>query len=463
MKILLTKPVNRSQSIVIPNLGLGYLATALRKDKHEVTILDCVFKKYNLNDFKTYLRENNDFDVIGFQVFSCDLNTTRESIKIVRELPKKSVVVVGGPHPSGAPEHAFNYFFGLTDYLFIGEAEIGLPKLLKYLEGNNLNLKDIPGLVFKENGLPKINNKYFHEDIDEFGMVAWDLINPRMYPPFPHGIFVKEFPSAPIMTSRGCPFLCTFCAASTITGKKIRFRSIDRVMEEIQILVKCYGVKEIHIEDDNFAFNRQYVLEFCKKLIDNRPNISWSCPNGLRIDSLDFELLNTMKRAGCYSIALGIESGSGRILKHMKKDISENKIKEITGICQKVGIKVTGFFILGYPSENIKDIDKTIKFSRGLDLDRACFANFFPLPGTTISKEFEKSEETNNIIWDEYSLNKFTFNHHPYISKTKLRYLQKKATLNFYLRPKILINILKEIKSWRHFCYILKRIKEIFL
>ena len=173
-----------------------------------------------------------------------------------------------------------------------------------------------------------VNPPIFVETLDEFGMPSWDLLRPDTYPLAPHGGFFKNYPIAPIIITRGCPFSCTYCAGHLISGKKIRHRSIDKVIEEIKVLYYQYGIREIHIEDDNFTFYHDLVYEFCRKLKENHLNISWTCPNGIRLDSLTKELLMAMKGAGLYGISVGVESGSDKILKDMRKSLTKEKIRE---------------------------------------------------------------------------------------------------------------------------------------
>ena len=238
-------------------------------------------------------------------------------------------------------------------------------------------------------------------------MPSWDLLRPDTYPLAPHGGFFKNYPIAPIIITRGCPFACTYCAGYLVSGKKIRHRSIDKVIEEIEVLYHKYGIREIHIEDDNFTFYHDLVYEFCKKLKEHNLNISWTCPNGVRLDSLDKELLLTMKEAGLYSISVGIESGSDKILKDMKKNLTKEKIREKIELIKDCGLEVSGFFIIGYPTETKKDIMDTINFAGSLDLKRAGFSLFKPFPGTEATRQLvEKGElkEMSDEDWAHFVL-----------------------------------------------------------
>jgi radical SAM superfamily enzyme YgiQ (UPF0313 family) len=347
---------------------------------------------------------------------------------------------------------------GAVDFLFQGEAELGLPLLLEEIQNRSeYNLGDIPGLVWRnDQGKFTFNNKVYPENLDALGLPAWDLIHPEKYPEAQHGAFFRKFPIAPIMITRGCPFNCTFCAGGLISGKKIRKRSIANVLSEIKMLYDDYGIREFHIVDDNFSMDRKYAKELLRNLINLRLDISLATPNGVRVDSLDEELLDLLKKAGLYLISLGIESGSNRILSLMKKNLTAEKIRHSIDMIRKFKIDIAGFFIVGFPQETIEEIEETIKFSLKLDLIRANYFTYLPFPGTESYRELEKNSELDNIDW-----RKFYFMSAPYVpvglTQKKLKDLQRKAFFRFYLRPNILKKNLLVVKSVRHLYFLLKR------
>jgi len=265
LKILLIKPYSRADES-IPPLGLGYLATAIRKN-HNIEIIDGIKEELNLEKFSLILKEKKP-DVCGIQVFTFQIPQVKEYLKKGREISKEVKIILGGPHPSARPDDIFD-FFPQADWAFKGEAEIGLKKLLDLLAEDRINKKtltEVPGLIWKNDGKTEINQQNFIEDLDSLGMPSWDLLRPDTYPLAPHGGFFKNYPIAPIITTRGCPYSCTYCAGHLVSGKKIRSRSVQNVIDEIKLLYNQYGIREIHIEDDNFTFNRDFVIEFCRKL-----------------------------------------------------------------------------------------------------------------------------------------------------------------------------------------------------
>lgn len=461
MKVLLVNIKNEKATSYVrtPSVGLGYIASSLMKQNHKVEILDCVKEGYSFDDFKIFLN-NKSFDVIGITVFTVSINSIKKYVDIIKSYDKNIAVVLGGPHsiidPMGTLE-----IFQKADFAFCGEAEIGFPQLLHILEYNKgiyeSDYENVQNLIWrKESGQIISNPMHFIENLNKLEYPAWELLHPDKYPFAPSGAFAKNKKIASIITSRGCPYSCTFCAASKISGTKIRKRNIENIIGEIKLLRKKLGIKEIHIIDDNFTNDRSFVIDFCQTLIKEGINISWACSNGVRLDSLNEELLKLMEKSGCYSLLVGIESGTQRILDHMNKKVTIATMREkIKLIKTKTNIRITGLFILGYPEETLKDIEATIKFSTELKLDRASFNNFMPLPGSDIYKELEANGELDGLSGDEIYL--YNAQYAPKsMSLRELKNLQLKAYFKFYFNLRVILGLIRETKS-------LLQIKLIFL
>ncbi len=454
MKILLIKPYNVSDHIQ-PSLGLGYLATACRNN-NDVAILDCIKENLKIDGLIAKINDLN-LDLVGFQCYTFDLPFIKEVLKRCKSLKKNIITVIGGPHPSAVPRESFEYFKDNLDFIFVGEAEIGLPLLIQKLEDNSfIDFSEIPGLAYRENNQIHINRQVFIDDLDSLGMPSWDLIHPEQYPECQHGAFFRKFPIAPITITRGCPFNCTFCAGNIVGGKKIRRHSIDFMLKQIKYLYDNHNIREFHIIDDNFTFDKNDAKEFLRKLIGLNLDISWAVPNGIRVDTLDEELLGLMKKSGLYLISLGIESGSDRILKLMKKGTTLKGIREGINLIHKFKMQTAGFFIIGFPTETKEDIKKTIDFSLDLGLIRANYFAYLPFPGTDSYNELRLNGELGNVDWEN-----FYFMSVPYAPKDfdrkQIRALQRYAFFRFYIRPHIIWKNILGIKSFRHFKFLLKR------
>ena len=453
MKILLVKPYNLSDHIQ-PSLGLGYLAQSARKD-HEVRILDCIKERVDIGRLGAYLKKYSP-DVVGFQCYTFDLKFVKSALKTAKNINRSVITAVGGPHPSAMPSETMRYMGRDVDYLFAGEAEASFPKLLDILSNAKGDLASVPGLVWREEDRVRSNPAFYIEDLDAVGLPAWDLIRPEDYPEAQHGAFFRKFPIAPIMLTRGCPYPCTFCAGKVVSGRKIRKRGIDSVLGEMKMLYKEHGIREFHVIDDNFTMDASYAKEFLKRLKGLGLDISWAVPNGVRMETLDPEMLKLMKDTGLYLISLGIESGSDEILRLMKKGNTVSKIRECVRTINGSGIDVAGFFILGYPGETEESIKKTIRFSLELGLVRANFFTYLPFPGSESYDQLASAGELDRVDWDNFYFMNAAYVP-PGLTRKKLKSLQRLAFAAFYLRPKIMLYNIRSIKSFRHLMFLVKR------
>lgn len=453
MRVLLVKPYNQSDHIQ-PSLGLGYLATAIR-DRHSVKILDCIKEGVTVDRFRSVVKRYGP-DIVGFQCYTFDLSFVNKALKAVRRINKGIVTVAGGPHPSAMPEEMMDIFKKYLDFAFVGEAEIGFSQLVERLADHKYTYSDIPGLVWRDKGTVRLNSKAVLDDLDMLGMPAWDHIRPETYPESQHGAFFKQFPIAPIMVTRGCPFPCTFCAGNIVSGRKIRRRSIKHVMDELKYLKKKHGIREFHIIDDNFTMDTVYAKNFLKELKTLDLGMTWAVPNGVRMDTLDEEMLRLMKETGLYMISLGIESGSDRILKIMKKGITTSKIRRSVRMIHKAGIDMAGFFIIGFPGETKHTIRQTINFAVRLPLSRANFFTYLPFPGSESYNELKKSRELEHVNWKRFYFTNAAYVP-PGLTRNDLKALHRIAFARFYLRPGVIFYQLRAIRSFKHLLFLIRR------
>ncbi len=453
MKVLLVKPNNLADHIQ-PSLGLGYLATQIRKD-HDVVIYDCIKENTSNEEMKDVVAKH-DPDLIGVQCYTFDTPKVFRMLKIIKEAFPEKITVVGGAHISSIPSESFEQFHPYVDYAFNSESEIGFPKFLSALESKEKVFDGIEGLIWKnQEGKIVQNPPAFVQDLDALGFPAWDLMPPETYPESQHGAFYEKFPIAPIMTTRGCPYSCKFCSAPRMSGKQLRHHSVEYIQKHITMLYER-GVREFHIVDDNFTFDMDYCKSVLRGIIDLKLDISLATPNGIRMDRLDDEILELMKEAGQYLVTVAIESGSDRILKKMKKATTVEKMRQNVALIKKHGFSVAAFFILGYPGETREEMNATIRLSKELGVIRANFFTYLPLPGTESYNELVASGEIEKVDW-----NNFLFMTAPYtpqgISRKELLSLKRKAFLSFYFNPKVFFINIMAIKSFRHFQFLMRR------
>ena len=447
MRVLLVKPGSQWLArIVGPDIGLGYLATQIRNTGHTVKILDCLKEKIDPKGIKKEIQEYQP-EVVGFKSYTMDLPWVKEASLAVKAINPRIVTLVGGPHPSGDPGHTLRYLKEI-DFAFRGEAEVGLPMLLHSISHNSSpKLEEVPSLCYRvgeEIEEIKVNKQSFVQDLDTIGMPAWDLIDPRGYRNFTRawgngGAYI------PISFTRGCPFNCTFCATRLINGNGFRKRGIGHILAELNLLYHEYGVRNLSIADDNLTLDKNYLMEVCRAINEAKLSFRWDFPNGVRVTTLDEELLHRLETTGWGSICVAIESGSQRILDHMGKKITLKEIRDGVHLIKKTTkMEILGFFILGYPEETLEDIRATIKFALDLPLDMVTFFYFSPHPGTEIHRQLVEKypEKFDNIDWTTFQYVRPTFPP-PNMSGEQFERLVRGAYLRFYLRPRVILRILR--------------------
>mgnify|MGYP001367780462 CR=1 FL=1 len=450
MKILLAVSVSLERFHVIPDIGLGYLAAMAHDAGHEVEFLDCIRHHLSMDDWELEVAQRKP-DLVGIKSYSADLEPVQEMMDRVKRVSPDIVTLIGGPHPSTEGANGFYGQFPHLDYAFAGEAEPGWIPFLTMLETGEHDFENVPGLAWKEaDGTIRGNEKVLHEDLDTLPMPHWDLMQPEKYK-WGYSFMTNKYPAAPMILTRGCPYLCTFCGSYLITGRKVRKRSIDNVIEEIKVLKSKYGVRSLDIVDENFVFYRDYVMEFCNRLIEEDIKIGWNCPYGVRLDRLDAELVATMQKAGCYALSFGIESATNRILKEIKKVLTVEQTIEKINMVRDAAPKIMlqGFFMIGFPDETEEEIEDTIELARSLPLDIAVFSPLRPTPGTQIYQDLVNSGVIYaNLDYDPEGMghNYFVRSYSP-VSDDRMKYLYLRAYKRFFLRPKVIANILFHTRS----------------
>jgi len=426
-----------------PCLGPLYLAAVLEQHGFKVKVFDNRIDKYALDKLLTFTP-----DIVGISTVTFSYLTGLKAAKKIKKIFPNVLIVFGGAHASILPKEVISKKW--VDYVFIGESEktfLQFCELVKNKEDSVKMLKKIKGLAFKIDNSIMINKRgpyLSSKDLENLPWPAFHLMNLDAYfhSTQTHGLFKRGKRILPIMSTRGCPFSCTFCCRTM--GNQIRSRSIESVISEIKFLVKRYGVDEIYFEDDNFTVQRERALELLARIAALKPSIYLKFANGVRADLVDKEILKAMKQAGVYSISFGIESGSPKTLQKMKKNLDLDKARKNIFLAKSMGFLVGSNCIIGYPNETVKDIEKSLNFFFSLPLDSMAIVNLVPFPGTAVRKLCEKygylTKEAKN--WDNYffSLN----NPIPLVEtralpKKELIRLIHKAYRRMYLRPRWLL------------------------
>ena len=420
-----------------PPMGLAYIAAYLERHGVEVRILDA--DPLGLDPEAIIKKASSGYDIVGISALTVTINNAWRMANRLKEFCSETTVVLGGIHPTTLPEESSQQ--PGVDIVVRGEGEITMLKLVRCLEaGDELSL--IKGISFKRDG------KVIHNpprpplrNLDQLPFPARHLLPNEKY----RTLGVMRIPWASIVTSRGCPKKCIFC--NPAQGRWWRFRSAENVLEEIEYLIKEYKIRELDIADDNFLLWRKRAEQICDGLIKSGWNLIWRCGNGVRIDTVDRELLVKMHRAGCRWLSFGVESGNQQILNRIKKDITLDEIRNAFKWCREVGIKTTAFMMIGNIGENEATIRETINFAKKLDPDHAQFTIATPYPGTEmydIIKSQGRFLASDWAAWDLYSEPLFEFEN---LNSDWLKRMHREAYREFTLRPSYIIHRLLRVRS----------------
>lgn len=424
-------------------LGLGYIAAVLRDNGHTVSMLDPEAQGLDhlslVNRVKMYKP-----DLVGISATTPDFANALKIAGLIRQ-DSNAFILLGGIHATSLPEYILERYPDRFDALCIGEGEITALEVCKFLEGKIKSLSDINGICFRNGeGIIRTQPRPFIQDVDSLPFPARDLVDLTLYQP--NAFNFRKGKTATLITSRGCPFRCTFCASKLTLGGKFRARSADNVLKEIKHLVNQYGINHILIQDDTFTFDITRAKEICRKIIDANLKIEWFAFS--QVSKIDEELFSLMKKAGCYSVGFGIESADKEVLKNIRKPITVEQSEFAIRTAGKYKLKTQAYFVFGNKADTKETISRTIKFACRISPTFAFFNKLVPYPGTEIFQEYFK-DGYKNIDWKNFvpygvqaACSTQTF------SKRDLQLLAFRANLIFYFRPSQIIRILKTIRSF---------------
>lgn len=472
---------------VTPSMGLLYLAASLKKSGYKPIIIDAVVEssdntfKVNdgiagrgLNFVNIISKIPEDTALVGItNLFSFAFPLVRELARAIKNAHPLVPVALGGAHPSATPLETVSD--KSIDYVVISEGDRTIVELVKSIRNYNA-LREIDGIAYKdEAGVPRVNPKTkFIEDIDTLPFPARELVLLDKY----YVIGKAHGPSqnrwTPILSSRGCPYQCTFCTPK-LWDRRYRVRTAENVLAEIEECIEKYGIKEFHFEDENFTVNKKRTIAICRGIIEKGLKIRWQTPNGIRASVTDEAMLDIMQEAGCHHITFAPESGSERVLNEIiRKQQDLPKVTALVRHASKIGLRTAAYFVSGLPGETVADVKKSIGYACELariGLDEIAFSRFVPLPGSELYDKLV-SEGRFDTDWNvlistgDLSEGKSWSEH---ISSRKLQQLRRKAYSKFYLTRLIyhpfkvirsIINIIRrkeELKTERTFINLFRR------
>jgi len=424
MKILLiSPPFNRLKGIRHYHfpLGLGYIAATFANKQHEVRIYDAELPqkgeevrpldKVSLLDthknFTQSLKERNhpvwrevyntlnyyQPDVVGITVFTPLYGSANKVTTICKRINNKCIVVWGGPHPTFLAEEVLQKEKSV-DFVVRGEGEVTFRELVRHLANGKQAFHEIDGLSYRANGKIRHNK-------------TRDLIKNLDELPFPRGdLMINDISDNRmfnnIIGSRGCPYNCAYCSSTQFWNQWIRFRSVPNIINEITHLKRNYNVTELEFWDDNFTLNKKWTTELCENIISAKMSLSWWC--NTRADLIDEKILTIMKKAGCTSINIGVETGSERTLSYLNRQLSLKDIYKASDLLQKCNMDWHAYFMLGFPYETVEDIEQTRRLMHNLSASHITLSIFNPYPESQLFEVCKKEGLIpENPEWSQFS------------------------------------------------------------
>ncbi len=358
-------------------LGLLYIAAVLQRDGVEAEVLDAFMANVparkigdtaeigmSYEEITDSIRRKKP-DIVGISnPFTCQTQHASKVADIVKEIDCDVPTVVGGPHVSAVPEE-FMTEAKNVDFAVRGEGEYTMLDLVKLTEGK-MKAEDILGIAYRKDGkILQTPPRPFLKNLDDLPYPAYDLMDMESYLN-PEKIEYRSFKerSISMITSRGCPFNCVFCAVHLHMGRAFRAHSVDYVVNHIEHVVQKYRVKTIFFEDDNMTFDLQRFDAICDGIIARKIRFKWETPNGIRADYLTLDLLKKMKRSGCQSVFFGVESGDQHVLDDIiSKSLDLKAVMNVAKMCKDIGLSTAAFYIIGFPGETKEGMLKTVDFA----------------------------------------------------------------------------------------------------
>jgi len=443
MRFVFVQPPFKNWAVINPPLGLAYLSAVLRQKMAsvEVFVIDANAERITPQEATKKILELKP-DVLGVTITTPQVDVALDIIKKVKsslDIP----VIVGGPHPTVMPQELLAC--EEVDIVARSEAEETIVELGQYFCGLR-QLSSIKGVSFKENGRMQHNpDRPLINELDCLPFPAWDTFPLHRY----SSIGGKKGFCLPVMSSRGCPFGCVFCYKG-VFGRTWRARSPENVIAELLYLRDKFKIEEFVFLDDNFALDEERALRICDGIIQGKLNLPWRLSSGIAVKSSSSRIFLKLKEAGCYQVAIAVESGNRAVLDYINKGITLEQIENTFRLAREAGLETVAFFMIGNLTENEKTMDDTIRFAIKLSPDLAAFTVATPYPGTRMYEIIEKEGRMVFGKWEDLAsyAGRAVFQH----KELTPELIQKKyqdAYRRFYLRPKYILKWFTTVSSWR--------------
>jgi len=446
-----TKKSYRNQ----PPLGIGCIASLLRREGFCVTLLDTAALGLGIKRAVHEILATTP-DVVGITAITFEAPSACALIKEIKK-QSKATVILGGAHansyypeiPEQCPE---------VDAIVAGDGEVIMTEACQRLR-DGLSLDGVQGLIFKreDGSFSSFEERPPILDLDSLPSPAYELYPHHLYRPLPHR--AKRLPASCMITSRGCAYArCTYCELSGLIRKSYRRYSPERAVEDVITLVQVSKAREIYFQDDIFISEPDWVEEFCDRLSKSGLDILWSCES--RFQGVSKDLLLRMRKAGCWRIYYGFESGNQALLDRIEKGVTLEEARKASKQANEAGLDVVGFFMLGLPGESPKEAEETIAFSLELGLDHAIYSLRVPHKNTELYQICDN--EGTFVEGNEYYYKKASFVPKAYQSVRQLEAYRNRAFRRFYFRPSFWWRCLKRVRTFEDLGYYLRGLVSLF-
>jgi len=401
-------------------LGLAYLAAVLEDDGHEVTVIDCPALEVDHEKLRAELASFEPM-VVGITSMTPTIQSALLSARVTKEACPDAIVVLGGPHATFTDKQVLTQE-AAVDIVVRGEGEPTLLELARHVSNPKV-LHKVDGITFRNNRrIVRTPNRPFIQKLDELPRPAYKYFPLEKYRLFGRGIL-------PIITSRGCPFQCSFCVAARIFGKTFRARSPKNVVDELEWLRDVHGADAFTFYDDTFTLDKRRIFKICEEIKNREIGLPWDCQT--RVDQVSKEILVKMREANCQQVFFGVESGSQKILDAVKKGTSIEQNEKAIRWAKDAGLFVAVSVIIGYPCETTDTLKQTIDFIRKTEPDDVYLCVATPYPGTELRSLVEDMGWEMSMEWGLYDTITPVFEN-PLLSAKEIRKLRRTFYDSFY-------------------------------
>ncbi len=433
MKVLLINPPYFNSKykfigLVAPPLGIAYMAAVLEQNDIAVEIIDAAALEMTWETLEAEIKKVSP-QLVAVTALTPTIDKALQTAELAKKTCPQTTVVMGGYHPT------FNYQEMLekdyVDIVIMGEGEYTLLELVQTLEEGG-DLKNVKGIAYQDGVTPP---RPLIADLDELPFPARHLLPMDHYK-----ILNMKLHTATLISGRGCPMQCSFCASAALHGNKLRMRSAQNVVDEMEHLINDHDAGMIAFMDDTFTLKPSRVAEICDEIIKRDLDTYWGCT--ARADTLSDELLQKLSDSGCITLFLGVESADQQQLDRVNKQMTIDKIRQAFKLSRENDIRTIASVVLGMPGDTKDSIERTIKFVRELNPSYALFSLATPYPGTRFYQEAVQDNLIKVKDWSKYTLLS------PVLetvdcSLDELKKMQKKAFRQFYLRP---VYLMKQVR-----------------